>query len=219
MKNIASLLILLFVGFNTFGQKIKVGIEQATMSEGSHSAYAALLPKVEEKDAEKAWKKFIKSYDNENIQSRSNEVFADNVVISELSATPIDIYATFKETKEGTKMMVFFNMGGTYLNNSNENSSFAQTMVRNFAVQTSSEAINEVIEDQGKELVKLEKDLDKLVKTKNDLENEIEDCKKTIENNTSDIEKNIKDQEDKKQEIEAQKQKKTASEALLKSIN
>ncbi|MCX7953579.1 MAG: hypothetical protein N3A01_00135 [Bacteroidales bacterium] len=207
-------LIVFFIFFNSIvhSQKIIIKDDEQTIGNGNNSCFIVTIPEAKQKDVLQAWKKLTKSYDAK--VKGDNEQFADNAIIKKISENPIDIYSRFEEMKNGTIMIVGFDLGGAYLNKKDHSKQYkeAYDILYNFAKEQAIEAINTQINEQEKIIKNYENEINDKTKKINNLE---EDIKKW----TNLIEKAKKDIEDLKNEVERLKQEKLKEIENLKKIN
>ncbi len=207
MKNLLLFIVALAFSLNINAQKkIEVLESSAKFNDGSHNSISVTLYEVDSKFVEKAWKKFMKSY-KAKVNSKK-EIFADNALIPEISENSLDIYAFTKETKENdVELSIAINLGGVYLSSSTHPDKFKalKSIIYNFAVETTKDAIKDKIKAEEKVLNSIHKEQEKLVKEQDNLKSNIESYKDKIKTAEEDIKTNIKNQEDKSKEIEAQK--------------
>ncbi len=207
MKNVFLFIILIALSLNISAQKkIEVSESSAKFNDGSHNAIKVTLYEVEAKFVEKAWKKKMKSY-KAKVESKKI-IFADNALIKEISENTLDIYAFTKETNDSDiELSIAINLGGVYLSSSSHPAKFKalKSIIYNFAVETTKDAIKDKIKAEEKILDAKHKEQKKLVKENEDLKKDIENYKEKIKKAEENVKSNTKNQEDKATEIEAQK--------------
>ncbi len=81
-----------------------------------------------------------------------------NVLIPSIEDTAIVVYSNFNQTPEGVYMNVFFVSHGTYFNNASSKSAAINKLLKEFARITAYDAVNERLENEAKQLEKLEKE-------------------------------------------------------------
>ncbi len=207
MKKTILFVALLTIAKLSFAQyEITVKESNESFSTGSQNALIVNIYESNVKDVEKGLKKLFKDYKAK--VSVKKEIFADDATIKDMSSNTVDIYATVKEGKENIiEVAVGFDLGGAYLSSSMHPNQFkvAKSMLYNFGVDMTKEAIKGQQKEAEKVLKTMEKDQEDLVKTNEDLHKAIEDYKEKIAKAEEDIEQNVKDQEEKTKEIEGQK--------------
>jgi hypothetical protein len=204
---ITLLTLLLFVTSIAFGQrKIKVHEERESIGSGTNNALVAIIYESTVNDIEKAWKKLMKDY-NAKVTMKK-EIFADDATIKDLSSNSVDIYSFVRKAGDNEfEIVVAVDLGGAYLSSSEHSSKYKtmERIVKDFAVQTTLDAIKEKQKAAQKILDGFTKDQENLVKGKEHLEKQIEDYKSKITTAENDIEKNKTAQAEKEKEIENQK--------------
>lgn len=196
--------------FTAHSQSINVTEQNVLFLNGQHSALVTMVYNNSMSDVMEKWKSFLKSYKNEKIKAdKSGEIFGDNVQIKDWGNNPVDIYARFEENKadQSVKLMVAFDLGGAYLSSTGDAAKYssAQTMVRNFAVETTKAPLADKKKEAEKILSKMESERDSQEKSIKSLKSDIESYKDKISKAEKDIEKGEADLSKKKSEIEAQK--------------
>jgi len=185
--------------------KMQVSEVSDGMSQGTQKGLAITIFGTSVKDVEKLWKKEMKN-NKGKVGNEKGDVFADDAKFKNISENTIDIYATFKEVSEGTKMTVFFNLGGAYISSSKHPEEYkaAEKIIYSFAVSAAKNAVAAELAIAEKLLEQMGKDQGKLEKEATKLKGEIEDCKQTIQTNEGQLTTNGTNQETKKKEIVSQ---------------
>ena len=208
MKKITLTLSALLIILVANAQKISVKDGSEIFSNGSHNAYTTSIYEINKDDAESKWKSFLKDFKNEKVKSEKGEIVGDNVLIKDWGNNPVDVYATFEEDKK-TKVVIMhvaFDLGGAYLTGSDgDKHKMAEKLIKEFAIKTTKEALEDKVKDQEKALSKLEDNQKELEKDNKNAKSDIESYKEKIKKSEDDINKNEADQTKKKAEIEAQK--------------
>jgi hypothetical protein len=203
---ILTLVLLLFVTSVTFGQrKIKVHEERESIGSGSNSALVATIYESSIDEIEKSWKKLMKDY-NAKVAMKK-EIFADDATIKDLSPNTVDVYSFVRKAGDDEfEIVVAVDLGGAYLSSSEHSSKFKimEKIVKEFAVQSTLDAIKEKQKAAEKILLGFTKEKEDLIRDKDRLEKQIEDFKAKISDAEKSIEKNKTDQADKEKEIENQ---------------
>lgn len=203
---ILTLALLLFVTSVTFGQrKIKVHEERENIGSGSNNALVATIYESTVDDIEKSWKKLMKDYNAK--MTMKKEIFADDASIKDLSPNTVDIYAFVRKTgDEEFEIVVSVDLGGAYLSSSEHSSKYKvmERIVKDFAIQTTLDAIKDKQKAAQKVFDGLTKEKDDLVRDKDRLDKQIEDYKSKISDAENNIVKNKSAQADKEKEIENQ---------------
>lgn len=207
MKTLIIIITQLLLIANLSAQKITIEETRKKFGNGTHAALKVTIYGVSEKDVVKEWKKTMKSFNPESLNS-GKESMADNVSIRSISDNPCDIYAVVEEVKEDEEIVLYvgIDLGGVWMNSSDHTGSFSATerILKDFAFKLSKEGLEKKVEDQQKIYDRLVKDKEQLVKDKDYKEKKIEDYKEKIEDLKTEIEENIKEQEAKTAEIAEQ---------------
>lgn len=208
---IKKLLSLSFVlaGFGLVAQEVKVRESSESFSSGSHNAFEVTVFVTDVNKVQKEWKSKMKDFGYGDHKGSGKEDFYDNVKFKDLSNNPMDVYARFDELKDekSVKMSVAVDMGGDYVSSGahGKEADFLKKMLKEFAVKTSKEFVEDQWKEQNKLLVKLQDKQKDLEKDNKNLEGDIKNYEEKIKKAKEDIEKNKKDIEVKKTEIETQK--------------
>ncbi len=222
MKNITLTLSALLIILVANAQKISVKDGSEKFSNGSHNAYTTSIYEINKDDAESKWKSFLKDFKNEKVKSEKGEIVGDNVLIKDWGNNPVDVYATFEEDKKTNVviMHVAFDLGGAYLTGSDgDKHKMAEKLIKEFAIKTTKEALEDKVKDQEKALSKLEDNQKELEKDNKNAKSDIESYKEKIKKSEDDINKNEADQTKKKAEIEAQKKVVEEVKSVINKIN
>jgi hypothetical protein len=208
MKNVLTAAVL-FAAMTGLAQEVKIKEGSESFSSGSHNAfhfnvYVSDLAKVQ-----KEWKSKMKDFGYADVKDKGNEYVFDNVKFRDLSNNPMDVYAKFEEDKsdKSVKMYVAYDMGGDYVSSGahGKEADYMKKIMKDFAVKTSKDFVEDQWKDESKKLGKLEDKKKDLEKDNKDLDNDIKNYEEKIKKAKEDIEKNKKDIETKKTEIEVQK--------------
>lgn len=191
-------------------QEVKVKETSESFSSGSHNSFVTTVYVQDMDKVQKEWKSKMKDFGYSSHDSKgSKEEFFDNVKFKELSNNPMDVYAKFEELKDEKSVRVYvaIDMGGDYVSSGqhSKEADFMKKMIKEWAIKTSKDAVEDQWKEQHKALVKLEDKQKDLEKDNKNLESDIKNYEEKIKKAKEDIEKNKKDIETKKTEIEAQK--------------
>ena len=193
---------------SAIAQKISVKDGSQKFSSGSHNAYTTTIYETSKDDVESKWKSFLKDFKNEKVKSDNGEIFGDNILIKDWGNNPVDVFSKFEEDKaaKSVTMHVAFDLGGIYLVSSDgDKHSSAKKMVKDFAIKTTKESMEDKVKSLEKIYNKLEDDQKDLVKENKNSKSDIENYNAKIKKAEEDITKNEADQVKKKTEIETQK--------------
>lgn len=191
-----------------FAQVKKVDEVNAGMSQGVNRGFKVLVPETTEKEVVKAWEKLMKEYDAKTDRvKKSEDYISPDANIPALGERLINVYTQYQATPEGVYMIIFFDLGGAYLNREmhKEQTLTAKEMIRKFANSTAKESIADKVKEETKKLEKLEKEQKGLVKDNDGYKKDIKNAKETIQEREKDIKENAVAQEKKKKEIAEQK--------------
>ena len=203
-------------------QKISVKDGSEKFSNGSHNAYTTTIYETSKDDVESKWKSLLKDYKHEKVKSDNGEIFGDNVIIKDWGNNPVDVYTSFEEDKvaKTVSMHVAFDLGGAYLNSSEgDKHSDAKKMIKEFAIKTTKESMEDKVKDLEKALGKLEDNQKDLEKANKNSKSDIEDYKGKIKKAEDDITKNEADQATKKTEIEVQKKVVDEAKKIMEKVD
>lgn len=191
-----------------FGQDIKVKESNESFSNGSHNSLSVTLYVTDINMVEKEWKSQLKDFGYDKAREQKDEYFFDNVLFKKMSANTVDVYSKVDEAK-GDKAVVLtaaFDLGGAYLSSSDhkEQFNYMKTMMHDFAVKITKEALDDQIKDAGKILSNLQGKQSSLEKDNKGLADDIVNYNQKIKKANDQIEQNKKDIETKKGEVSAQ---------------
>jgi hypothetical protein len=221
MKKIFTLAVALACGISAYAQKIKVKESSENIGGGNHNALSVTLYEINPSDAEDAFRSYMKKYDGKR-SSKDGAIFVDHATIKEMGNNTIDIYGKAQGKKGDPEItfVVAFDLGGAFLNSGEHKSQYkvAETMVKEFAVKATKDAIEEKLKSAQKIQTGFEDDQKSLEKDNKKLNDDIADYKAKISKAESDITKNKADQDKKKAEIEAQKKVVTDIDKKLKAV-
>jgi hypothetical protein len=208
MKKFSILACALSLAFTASAQKIKVRESNEKIGDGNHNSFVVTLYGVSPDDAEDSFRSFIDKFGGKRKHDFGG-IFVDNAKINDISNNEIDIYGKAKGSK-GDKEIEFavaVDMGGVYLNSGDHKSESnkMESIVKEFAVKATKDAIERELKDANKVQSKLENDQKDLEKENKNLLDDIEKYKDKIKKAEDDIVTNKSNQEKKKGEIEAQK--------------
>lgn len=205
----------LIINFAAAQNDFTITEQVAEMTQGSNNALVLTLDGGDEKTVCKAWQSFTKRYKGKTKHDRkSNITFTDEATIDGMSDNSVDIYAKVIEGEEKTNVMVWFNLGVTYLSSSKFPDRYPTgvQVLTDFAYYVSADIIEEQIKEQKKLLRKEEKDVKKI-------ENKRKKYNKAIEKAEKAIEKNQKELEESEQELAEQTQEVTTVQNKLDAKN
>ena len=197
--------LLLFV-LLAHGMSAQVEAETVTMVAGPQPCLTILLPDTDAKFAQSEWKDYMKPYGKVSSVKGSKETVVQDIHVGAIGdGSLIQVYNLPESTVNGTRMIVWFDMGEDYLTASDSNYHIAEEFLLKFAHKVKVDMVSIDLQEQNKTLEKLESDLEKLVRDKEKLENTIESSKATINEAEIGIPINETNQENMRGEIEVQR--------------
>lgn len=184
MKKTILTLASLITLININAQNIAVSEGGANFSTGNQNALTVTVLENTKSNVQDKWKSFLKDHKAEAVKSSNSEMMGDNVQIIEWGNNPVDIYTTFDEDKKNHTviMHVAFDLGGTYLKSSEQQDKYTQAekIVKDFAIKTSTDAINLTAKSAEKLLSKAQGNQLKIEKGINSLKQDITDNESKI---------------------------------------
>jgi molecular chaperone DnaK (HSP70) len=198
---------LLVAMFTTLILQAQVMEDTRVMHLGSQPALTVVLPGTDTKFTDSAWRDYMKSYGRITGVKRAKESVASGVQILDIGGVNrLNVYSQSEAVGDGTKMIVWFDMGGGFLSSSTfpKEYSAAVRFLQDFAHKVKVDLIAIDLENQQKQLSKMESTLTKLQRENDSLHKIIEDSKKRIAQAETDIQKNLQDQDMAQKEIDNQ---------------
>ena len=175
--------------------KIVINEVFLNMTKGQQTGFEVLIPESKPKVVNSEFGKLFKKYKGKVISSKkSPETFVDDASIIEVSENTIDVYFITSPINNGTKLLVFVDLGGVFISSSSHTRAYdaMEVVLRQFGLDASKGNIKDQIKMEEKNLANLNKELSKLAKEKNSDIKKIENYKSSIEK----IERNISNIED-----------------------
>ena len=164
-------------------QEIVITETVKTMSGGSQSCYVMLIPQAGAKDVIDDWKKYIRKDSKSKPAEVGGEVSILGGFCKNISPNPINIYATFLESKDGVQISVWVNDGEAFISSktSSDRSVAVHNYLHNFGIQEYKDVVKYELELEQKKHKDLEKKYDGYVKDQKRAESNIASHKKDIE--------------------------------------
>lgn len=218
MKNLILVIICAFLSNLTFAQVIE---NQVPMSQGNKNSFMIELADQQAKDIEKAWTKYLKKFDGKTKKDKkSGEYLSDNAEIKNMSDNTVDIYSKVIQRGTNCQLIVWFDLGGAFLNSRTHPDAFAaaKELLYEFDLSTKITATKDDLKQEESRLKKLNKELKGLEKDKKGYENDIEKYQKRIAEAKQKIKENIAKQESKNGEIKRQDGKVKEVQTKLKKL-
>jgi hypothetical protein len=183
--------------------------ETRAMSQGVENAFILSVQTDDVRLVESLWKDYLKDYDAKPKKVRGgDELLADDADIPGVGAgNTVDVYATFEGSGDETEIVVWFNLGGAYLNSMDHPSRVedGRRFLERFVIEISRELIREEMKAEEGRLKDLEKELDNLEKEKSKLLDDIAEAEETIRRAQAAIADNEEAQLARQRDIEEQK--------------
>lgn len=188
MKKLVLITLLMAVQTALFAQlpefEFKLMEEGRSMSRGSFNALIVSWPKASTKILSKNWKQYAKKFKGKlKYDGKQGEYFVDNAVLKEMSENMIDITAKINQKGDGAELVVWFNLGVTYLTSQEHPDRYpaAEKFLRQFDLVVYAELMKAQLKEEQKKLKLLNKELKKIEKAKAKEEKKVEKQKKIIE--------------------------------------
>jgi hypothetical protein len=192
------------------------------MSEGTNNALALELPKTDAKTVEKAWTKYLKDLDGKTKKKnkKTGEIFTDNAQIETMSKNTIDIYSKVQSKGEGSRLVVWFDLGGAFLESAThpDQHAIASEMLNDFSANISIAKAEGVLKVEESALDKEEDKLKKLDKDNANMKEKIEDYKKKIKELEAEIVDNEAKRKGQAKNVETQKGKTETARKIVKDM-
>jgi hypothetical protein len=219
MKRILlSFLVASFLTFTASSQITPAKQVAAEMSQGKANGWKIFIPKADDKAVNNAFKKWMKDYDGkvEGVKKSDDQV-VPGVKLDFLGEGSYTLYYQTKETKEGTYLTTFVQMGAGYLTAHQfpKESQVWKTNLTDFARNLTVSIIEDELKKDEKDLKDKNKDLEKLAKDKEGYESDIKKAEETIAERKKQLEQNAKDQEKAKSSVATAKEKAEKTKAEL----
>ena len=190
MKNLTFLFLAYFCFVISINAQIIINEDALSMSQGLKNGFSVEMPKAEVKDVEKRWAKHLKAYKGKTKKSKnSNEWFTNDAKMKLISNNTVDVYAVFTPIKDGTKLIVWYDLGGTYLNSAThgENANAGKKVVYDFGLMVKKEQAVAHIKSEKEKLSQIEENLEKLSKNEKEFLKTIEELKAKIATLETDV--------------------------------
>ncbi len=182
--------------------------ETRKLPSGAANALVIELPSTTEKLVNKVWKDFIKNYDGKTKRERDIDGWFTNdaEIIAIGGNNTIDVYAGIVEVGENVEFSMWVDMGGAFVSSKAYPNEYteAEKILLIFALEVAREQTKENLENEQKELKKLENQLSRLERDNERYNQEIENARERIRRAEADIEQNLRDQTDTQKKIELQ---------------
>lgn len=194
-KIFVTLSALIFSGAGLYAQRIKA-VETSDKIVDADKALAVIVYETPQGTVEKEWKSFMKKNDGK-VSTEHGAIVAHNVLLKELGAYTVTVYARVDKEDESVKLMVAVvpesNMPGM------------KRVMEDFSRQLTKESIAEQQKEAEKVLENAERNLARLERDNSDLHNAITRYNEKIKDAEKDIQDNLKAQEDAKKVIDVKR--------------
>jgi len=147
------------------------------------------ITNVFSKNVDNEFKAYMKQFKASKVKKQKGELFFDNIIIPQMSATAMDIYTDFIDKEDGVEVRTYFNTGSSFQNFTEDSSStdYANRLMERFAKFIRTKNLEAELADLEKEQTKTLKDAEsnkeEIVKTKSeiqDMENKIAEMRNKI---------------------------------------
>ena len=181
---------------------------EKVMTTGSNNALILEIPNSDSKIVEKVWKSYAKSF-NSKVKKikKSEDQLTISPNISGFSSSGLqNIYVRFEESGDNVVFYSWFELEDQFLDSYSNPNEFdeAQKVLLNFCLEVAKEYTIMELDEEEKNLKKMNIDLKKLGKEKENYEKAIVDYEQKILDAKANIENNILEQSRMNETIEAQ---------------
>ncbi len=209
MRKSTLLLAVLLFGANTIFAQIKESMR--AMSQGTKNALVFKVPDADEKLVSDTWKEFARDdfKGRTKYDRKAKQWMVDDAKILAIGkGNTVDIYNTVEQSGNDVEFTLWIDMGGAYCSSKDHPDSFRESeeMLMRFGIAIQKAKVELELDEQKKQLKKLESDLKKLISANEKYHKTIEKAKETIAKAEADIAQNLQDQENAQQNIELQKE-------------
>lgn len=218
MKKVTFLIALFFLAYTVNAQMSE---SKRLMSLGQNNSLSVMLIHTDKSDVEKAWTKYIKDFGVKTKKNAAREIFTDDATIAAMSRNTIDIFATANERGTDTELVVWFDLGGAFLDSQMHPDRFpvAETMLKEFSLKVSRAAVESELSLQENDLQKLSDKLLRIRQEKQGLEKDIMEYAEKIAEARKKMEELTEDYNVTKEKRTAQEASVEAVKARLKEFN
>ena len=185
-----------------YAQRVDVVEVNEIYGKETHPALATQVMFTDAKTVMKEFTSYIKNYKPESLSSKKGMLFADNVIIPELSENAIDVYANVKQKKgdDVVDLVVSFSIGGNlHITSTQAPTQYptAYNMLKTFANDLTQKNHNAMLKTAEKALSKEEKKMASYEKKDAKLQKSIDSYKKDI----AKLEKKMSKAESQKEDV------------------
>ncbi|MEO6167109.1 MAG: hypothetical protein ABIO46_00370 [Chitinophagales bacterium] len=190
-------------------EKIRIDVQESKekMSLGVNNCLKVYIPEATKEDVDRDLLKYMKNYNSKG-DSKKSEYFYDNAEIKAFGNNLVDVYAQTEQKAGGVELKVFFDLGGAFLNSSNDPDKYkaAEEVIGKFARDESVATVGIQIAAAQKQLDVRIKEYDNLVRQDSVLSKKIRDSQAIIKQAETDQKTVRVSQDTKKKEMEIQQQ-------------
>lgn len=206
-------LLLLFAFTFSFTQiqaQIGYNIEEETrsMSEGVENGIIVSMEMTDVKLAEKLWVDYLKDFGAKPKKVKgTDELLADDADIPGVGAgNTVDVYAIIDDAGGEVEVIVWFNLGGAYLDSGLHPSRYedAKRFLERYVLSVSKEVVKEELKMEESLMKDLEKELEQLEKQKQKYQDDIARAEETIRAAETGIKENEETQAARQADINSQ---------------
>ncbi|MCX8080498.1 MAG: hypothetical protein N3F09_04585 [Bacteroidia bacterium] len=210
---------LLYFYFTGIAQ-INIRSSQSKFSVGNKPCLQTEIKEADDDFCRKEWNRFLEGYKTENIKKSGNEIFADNVTVTEAGNNPADIYAAFDYQKKSGQTTISWavDLGGAFLNPNDhaDKIKIFEALFKRYASATQKKFYEKKLENQKEEWVKCDKKIKNLSEDNTELNEKIFKWENEIKKNDKELSETKIKLESKKKEVEAQKKVVSVSSGAVK---
>ncbi len=182
-----------------------------SMPFGTYSAVTTMFEGDQDRLIQSWWKEFMSEHGRLKKMKKSDVYAIENIVIDEIAFNnAVNMYSQVSSSKENTELAVWVDKGeGLFINSSDDPGGYegVESLLKDFRLYVQKEEIKLELEEQNKELKRMESGLSKLKKENESYHKTIEQAKERIAKAEGDIEENVEEQESVTSKISAQLEK------------
>ena len=209
MRKLIAILSILAFGSLTLTAQIKESFK--AMSEGNKNALVLEVSDADEKLISDTWKSFARDDFKGRVKydRKTKQWMADDAKILSIGkGNTVDLYSKVSQKGSDCDFILWIDMGGAYCSSNAHPDSYeaAEEMMMRFGIAIQKAKVQLELDEQQKQLKKLEGELKKLVSANEKYHKTIEKAKEAIEKAEADIVENLSAQEVSQKNIELQKE-------------
>ena len=212
-------LTLFWCAFSILHAQVQEGL--MLMSQGSQNAFYTDFENARAKDIEDLWTQYAKDLNGKTGKvKKTDEYLTDDATIKDMSANTVDVYALAKQEGDNVRFVLWFNLGGAYLNSRDHPAQIAAgyRILSEFTRVVEIDRLEKVIKEQESLLKQMGKDLSGFEKDQAGLEKDIADYEKKIEEAREGIRQAQARQETQRQAIKDEEKRLQELQDQLKSM-